>query len=119
MTKLIQFDASVIPSGTSIDSAILRVYLVGSWDYPNKTRNYTEKLTLVDTETIIRQLFEVLCVAGLVEHTQEAEDEMDVPGYSFPRLPLSAYIPGRRQRRGVRDEYLSRPRSGGGSPLSW
>ncbi|MBI3455019.1 MAG: DUF1998 domain-containing protein [Candidatus Rokubacteria bacterium] len=32
-----------------------------------------------------------------------------LPGYAFPRLPLSAYIPGRRQRRG-RDEFLSRPR---------
>lgn len=32
-----------------------------------------------------------------------------LPGYSFPRLPLSAYIPGRRDGRG-RDEYLSRPR---------
>jgi ATP-dependent helicase YprA (DUF1998 family)/very-short-patch-repair endonuclease len=32
-----------------------------------------------------------------------------LPGYSFPRLPLSAYIPGRRDRRG-RNEFLSRPR---------
>jgi very-short-patch-repair endonuclease len=32
-----------------------------------------------------------------------------LPGYSFPRLPLSAYIPGRNQRKG-RDEFLSRPR---------
>ena len=32
-----------------------------------------------------------------------------LPGYNFPRLPLSAYVPGRRQRRG-RDEFLSRPR---------
>jgi ATP-dependent helicase YprA (DUF1998 family)/very-short-patch-repair endonuclease len=32
-----------------------------------------------------------------------------LPGYSFPRLPLSAYLPGRRTRR-VRDEFLSRPR---------
>jgi hypothetical protein len=32
-----------------------------------------------------------------------------LPGYSFPRLPLSAYLPGRRQRTG-RDEFLSRPR---------
>ncbi|MCH8849091.1 MAG: hypothetical protein IIC32_08995, partial [Chloroflexi bacterium] len=32
-----------------------------------------------------------------------------LPGYNFPRLPLSAYIPARRQRRG-RDEFLSRPR---------
>jgi hypothetical protein len=33
-----------------------------------------------------------------------------LPGYSFPRLPLSAYIPGRRKPRGSRDEFLSRPR---------
>jgi ATP-dependent helicase YprA (DUF1998 family)/very-short-patch-repair endonuclease len=32
-----------------------------------------------------------------------------LPGYNFPRLPLSAYIPGRRFRRG-KDEFLSRPR---------
>lgn len=32
-----------------------------------------------------------------------------LPGYNFPRLPLSAYIPGRRQKS-KRDEFLSRPR---------
>ncbi|WP_134389851.1 DEAD/DEAH box helicase [Methylacidiphilum sp. Yel] len=32
-----------------------------------------------------------------------------LPGYNFPRLPLSAFIPGRRGTRG-RDEFLSRPR---------
>jgi very-short-patch-repair endonuclease len=32
-----------------------------------------------------------------------------LPGYSFPRLPLSAYIPGRRIK-GNKDEFLSRPR---------
>jgi len=32
-----------------------------------------------------------------------------LPGYSFPRLPLSAYIPGRKIGRG-RDEYIQRPR---------
>ncbi|KAB2893776.1 MAG: DEAD/DEAH box helicase [Bacteroidetes bacterium] len=31
-----------------------------------------------------------------------------LPGYSFPRLPISAFIPGRRIRQ--RDEFLSRPR---------
>src|SRR5262249_23222920 len=31
-----------------------------------------------------------------------------LPGYSFPRLPLSAYIPARRGKG--TDEYLSRPR---------
>jgi len=32
-----------------------------------------------------------------------------LPGYSFPRLPLSAYIPGRRGKTD-NDEFLSRPR---------
>ena len=31
-----------------------------------------------------------------------------LPGYNFPRLPLSAYIPARRT--GKKDEFLSRPR---------
>jgi len=31
-----------------------------------------------------------------------------LPGYNFPRLPISAYIPGRRSRKD--DEFLSRPR---------
>lgn len=31
-----------------------------------------------------------------------------LPGYNFPRLPLSAYVPARRTGR--RDEFLSRPR---------
>jgi len=39
--SLIQFDVSVIPSGISIDSAVLQVYLVDSWDYPNRTRTIT------------------------------------------------------------------------------
>ncbi len=32
-----------------------------------------------------------------------------LPGYNFPRLPLSAYIPGQRGARG-RNDYISRPR---------
>jgi len=32
-----------------------------------------------------------------------------LPGYNFPRLPLSAYIPGRKISKN-RDEFLSRPR---------
>ena len=33
-----------------------------------------------------------------------------LPGYNFPRLPLSAYIPGREKGKGDRKEYLSRSR---------
>jgi very-short-patch-repair endonuclease len=32
-----------------------------------------------------------------------------LPGYSFPRLPLSAYIPGSRSKSG-QQQYISRPR---------
>lgn len=32
-----------------------------------------------------------------------------LPGYNFPRLPLSAYIPARKRRKNV-DEFLNRPR---------
>ena len=32
-----------------------------------------------------------------------------LPGYSFPRLPLSAFIPGRIRKKG-KNEFLSRPR---------
>ncbi|HHH31786.1 MAG TPA: DEAD/DEAH box helicase [Polyangiaceae bacterium] len=32
-----------------------------------------------------------------------------LPGYNFPRLPLSAFLPGRRQKKGM-DEFLTRPR---------
>jgi very-short-patch-repair endonuclease len=33
-----------------------------------------------------------------------------LPGYSFPRLPLSAFIPGRRGRSATEGEFVSRPR---------
>jgi ATP-dependent helicase YprA (DUF1998 family)/very-short-patch-repair endonuclease len=33
-----------------------------------------------------------------------------LPGYNFPRLPLSAFLPGRRRRRRGNDDFLQRPR---------
>jgi superfamily II DNA/RNA helicase len=33
-----------------------------------------------------------------------------LPGYNFPRLPLSAFIPGRRSRRDSGDEFIQRAR---------
>lgn len=33
-----------------------------------------------------------------------------LPGYSFPRLPLSAFIPGSRRRAGDDGDFVSRPR---------
>ncbi len=37
----VQFDVSVIPAGTTINSAVLRVYLVSSYDVPGTTRLIT------------------------------------------------------------------------------
>ncbi len=39
--SLIRFDVSAIPAGTPIDSAVLRVYLVNSYDYPGRSRTIT------------------------------------------------------------------------------
>lgn len=33
-----------------------------------------------------------------------------LPGYNFPRLPLSAYLPGQRRGKQSRDNFLTRPR---------
>jgi len=33
-----------------------------------------------------------------------------LPGYNFPCLPLSAFLPGRRKGRKTNDEFLTRPR---------
>ena len=33
-----------------------------------------------------------------------------LPGYSFPRLPLAAFIPGERRTRNGQGDYLQRPR---------
>jgi very-short-patch-repair endonuclease len=49
--------------------------------------DFGQKLTLVDTELIIRQLLECLRVAGLVERVKEAKDSKDaneVHGYQVP-----------------------------------
>ncbi|MBN1811811.1 MAG: DEAD/DEAH box helicase [Anaerolineae bacterium] len=50
--------------------------------------SYDAKLSIDDAETIIRQLFAVLRVAGLVEVVQEAQDKDDVPGYQVPAAAL-------------------------------
>lgn len=56
------------------------LYLRRAGTFPD----YGAKISLVDTEEIIRQLFSVLQVAGLVEVVQEPKDETEVPGYQVP-----------------------------------
>jgi len=39
--SLVRFDLSGLPPGAQINSATLRLYLTGSWDYPNRYRTIT------------------------------------------------------------------------------
>jgi len=39
--SLVRFDLPSLPSGAQINSATLRLYLVSSWDYPNRYRTIT------------------------------------------------------------------------------
>uniref|UniRef100_A0A7V2ZKH8 DEAD/DEAH box helicase n=1 Tax=Ignavibacterium album TaxID=591197 RepID=A0A7V2ZKH8_9BACT len=60
-------------------------YLRRSSTFPNN--NF--KLSLDETDTIIKQLLNVLVVGGLVEVVRQPEREDDVPGY---QLPASAMV---------------------------
>ena len=55
---------------------------------------------LLDTENVIQSDF---------YSYRYFASEGFLPGYNFPRLPISAYIPGKRRLSGT-DEYVSRPR---------
>ncbi|HEY4691574.1 MAG TPA: DNRLRE domain-containing protein [Anaerolineae bacterium] len=39
--SLIKFDTSAIPNGSTINSAVLQVYMIASWDYPSRSRTIT------------------------------------------------------------------------------
>lgn len=58
-----------------------------------------QKLLLEDRQTMNSDFYTYRYLAS----------EGFLPGYNFPRLPLMAYLPGRRERT-VRDSFLSRPR---------
>jgi ATP-dependent helicase YprA (DUF1998 family)/very-short-patch-repair endonuclease len=83
--------------------------IIGDHSRPEAERNHSRRLR-AQAESQIRLLTEA---AGIYEGDfysyRYFASEGFLPGYNFPRLPLSAFIPGRRQRRG-RDEYISRPR---------
>src|SRR4029078_3370387 len=76
---------------------------------PDGERNHSKRLR-AQAESQIRLLTEA---EGMYEGDfysyRYFAAEGFLPGYNFPRLPLSAYVPGRRQKRG-RDEFVSRPR---------
>jgi len=83
--------------------------IIGDHARPETERNHSRRLR-AQAESQIRLLTEAEGIyEGDFYSYRYFAAEGFLPGYNFPRLPLSAYIPGRRQRKG-RDEFVSRPR---------
>jgi ATP-dependent helicase YprA (DUF1998 family) len=83
--------------------------IIGDHSRPETERNHSRRLR-AQAESQIKLLTEAEGVyEGDFYSYRYFASEGFLPGYNFPRLPLSAYVPGRRQRKG-RDEYVSRPR---------
>jgi len=83
--------------------------IIGDHSRPEVERNHSRRLR-AQAESQIRLLTEAEGVyEGDFYSYRYFAAEGFLPGYNFPRLPLSAYVPGRRQRKG-RDEFVSRPR---------
>jgi ATP-dependent helicase YprA (DUF1998 family)/very-short-patch-repair endonuclease len=83
--------------------------IIGDHSRPEDERNQSRRLR-AQAESQIRLLTEAEGIyEGDFYSYRYFAAEGFLPGYNFPRLPLSAYVPGRRKRRG-RDEFVSRPR---------
>ena len=83
--------------------------IIGDHARPEAERNHSRRLR-AQAESQIKLLTEAEGVfEGDFYSYRYFAVEGFLPGYNFPRLPISAYVPGRRQRKG-RDEFISRPR---------
>ncbi|MBU1106387.1 MAG: DEAD/DEAH box helicase [Candidatus Riflebacteria bacterium] len=83
--------------------------IIGDHSRPETERNHSRRLR-AQAESQIRLLTEAEGIyEGDFYSYRYFAAEGFLPGYNFPRLPLSAYVPGRSRRKG-RDEFLSRPR---------
>jgi hypothetical protein len=83
--------------------------IIGDHARPEAERNHSRRLR-AQAESQIRLLTEAEGIyEGDFYSYRYFAAEGFLPGYNFPRLPISAYVPGRRQRKG-RDEFISRPR---------
>ena len=83
--------------------------IIGDHSRPEGERGHSRRLR-AQAESQIRLLTEAEGVyEGDFYSYRYFATEGFLPGYNFPRLPISAYVPARRGRSG-RDEYISRPR---------
>lgn len=83
--------------------------IIGDHSRPESERQHSRRLR-AQAESQIRLLTEAegIYEGDFYSYRYFAEEGF-LPGYNFPRLPLSAYVPGRRLRKG-NDEFISRPR---------
>ena len=83
--------------------------IIGDHSRPDAERNHSRRLR-AQAESQIRLLTEAEGIyEGDFYSYRYFATEGFLPGYNFPRLPISAYVPGRRKGKG-RDEFISRPR---------
>jgi ATP-dependent helicase YprA (DUF1998 family)/very-short-patch-repair endonuclease len=83
--------------------------IIGDHSRPESERSHSRRLR-AQAESQIRLLTEAEGIyEGDFYSYRYFATEGFLPGYNFPRLPISAYVPGRRRLRG-RDEFVSRPR---------
>ena len=83
--------------------------IIGDHSRPEAERGHSRRLR-AQAESQIRLLTEAEGIyEGDFYSYRYFATEGFLPGYNFPRLPISAYVPGRRGHTG-RDEYISRPR---------
>ena len=83
--------------------------IIGDHSRPEAERTHSKRLR-AQAESQIKLLTEAEGIyEGDFYSYRYFATEGFLPGYNFPRLPMSAYVPGRRRRQG-RDEYVSRPR---------
>jgi ATP-dependent helicase YprA (DUF1998 family)/very-short-patch-repair endonuclease len=83
--------------------------IIGDHSRPEAERTHSRRLR-AQAESQIRLLTEAEGIyEGDFYSYRYFAAEGFLPGYNFPRLPISAYVPGRRQRKG-HDEFISRPR---------
>ena len=83
--------------------------IIGDHSRPEVERNHSRRLR-GQAETQIRLLTEAEGIyEGDFYSYRYFAAEGFLPGYNFPRLPISAFVPARRKRKG-RDEFVSRPR---------
>jgi superfamily II DNA/RNA helicase/very-short-patch-repair endonuclease len=83
--------------------------IIGDTSRPEAERKHSRRLR-AQAESQLRLLTEAEGIyEGDFYSYRYLASEGFLPGYNFPRLPLSAFVPGRRRRKG-RDEFVSRPR---------